>query len=66
MKRTLVVVLSLLLTATMLFSAGVSEKGAAKDLTEITVMVYERGNEYPSGDSSVYFRLTRWFICYVE
>ena len=66
MKRTLVVVLSLLLTATMLFSAGVSEKGAAKDLTEITVMVYERGNEYPSGDSTVNNRLTRWINSNLE
>ena len=58
--------MSLLLTATMLFSAGVSEKGAAKDLTEITVMVYERGNEYPSGDSTVNNRLTRWINSNLE
>ena len=58
--------MSLLLTATMLFSAGVSEKGAAKDLTEITVMVYERGNEYPGGDSTVNNRLTRWINSNLE
>lgn len=65
MKRTLIVTLSVLLCATMLFSAGVSEK-SAPDLTEITVMVYERGNEYPGGDSTVNNRLTRWINSNLE
>lgn len=66
MKKTLIVVLSVLLVATTLFGAAVSEKSGPKEITEIKVMVYERGNEYPGGDSTVNNRLTRWMNSNLE
>lgn len=58
MKRILLIVLSIVCSISLCFAGGSSEQSG--DLTEIRVMVYERGEQFSGGNTTVDNELTRW------
>ena len=58
MKKVFLVIGVMIFAAGLLFSGGSGEQSS--DLTEIRVMVYERGEQFSSGNSTVDNELTRW------
>lgn len=58
MGRRLLVLVAMICVAGLLFSGGSGEKSG--DMTEIKVMVYERGEQFAAGNSTIDNELTRW------
>lgn len=70
MKKLFTVLVGLLLCTGMVFAAPATEKQSAgsesKGITEIKVMVYERGTDFPSGNSTSNNENTRWINAQLE